>query len=111
MHIYKGGFVGLNTSGYARPLTAGDKCVGLAYEEADNSGGADGDITVRVYTQGDFQHALTGATRADIGSAVYASADDTLTFTATGNSLVGVCVDVPAADTIILRLEPYHTGA
>ncbi len=110
-HIYKGGFVGLNASGYARALAASDPAVGLAYEEADNSGGSDGDKAVRVFTQGDFLHALSGAAKTNIGDAVYASADDTLTFTATGNSLVGVCVDVPESGKVILRIEPYHTVA
>lgn len=109
--LYKGGFVGLNGSGYAQPLTAGNQCVGIAYEQADNTGGANGDIDVRVFTQGDFLHTLTGALVTNIGDAVYASADDTLTFTATANSLVGVCVDVPEANKIILRLDPHHTVA
>src|SRR5947209_7224762 len=55
-HIYKGGFVGIDrASGYARPLTGGDLFAGVAYEEADNSSGSNGDIACRVYTQGDFQ--------------------------------------------------------
>ena len=110
-HVFKGGFVGLSASGHAQPLSAGNQCVGIAYEEADNTGGADGDVSVRAFTQGDFLHTLTGAALTNVGDAVYASADDTLTFTATSNSLVGVCVDVPQANTIILRLDPYHTVA
>lgn len=109
-HIYKGGFVGL-TSGYARALTAGDPCVGIAYEEADNASGSNGDISVRVYTLGDFLHALSSAALTNIGDAVYASADDTLTFTATSNSFVGVCIDVPETNKIILRLNPFNAAA
>lgn len=104
VHVYKGGFVGLNTSGYARPLSAGDRCVGIAYEEANNAAGADGALYVRVFTIGDFPHALTGVALTDIGRPVYASADDTLTLTAAGNSPVGWVVDRPAADTAIVRL-------
>ncbi len=59
-HVYKGGFVGVNASGYARALTAGDRCVGIAYEEADNSSGSDGVAYVRVFTLGDFPHTLAG---------------------------------------------------
>ncbi len=109
--VYKGGFVGLDANRYARALVAGDACVGLAYEQVDNTGGANGDRHVRVYTQGDFLLALAGAARTDIGKAVYASDDGTLTLTATANSLVGVCVDVPTAGQIILRLDPYHAVA
>ncbi len=106
--VYKGGFVGLNTSGYARALVAADKAVGLAYEEADNTAGANADRQVRVFSQGDFALALAGAARTNIGQAVYASADDTLTFTASGNSKVGYCVDVPATGQIILRISPFN---
>jgi hypothetical protein len=109
--IFKGGFVGLDSSKYARALAAGDKCVGLAYEAADNADGTNGQRCVRVYTQGDFLLTLSGAGRSDIGKAVYASDDATLTFTATGNSLVGVCVDSPTTGQIILRVDTYHTVA
>lgn len=109
-HVYKGALVGLTTGGYARPLVAGDAFVGIAYEEKDNAAGANGDETVRVYTLGDFGHALVGATVAQIGDAVYASADDTLTFTATGNSYVGVAIDVPSSGNIILRLDILRPG-
>ena len=40
--------------GYAQPLTAGDPFVGIAYEEIDNTGGSDGDKSVRVYLHGGF---------------------------------------------------------
>ncbi len=107
-HVYKGAFVGLTSGGYARPLNAADPFVGIAYEEMDNTGGADGDVSVRVYTLGDFGHPLSGATVADIGSAVYASADDTLTLTSAGNSYVGFAVDVPTTGEIILRFDPFR---
>lgn len=105
-HIYKGALVGLS-SGYARALVAGDPFAGIAYEEADNTAGADGFVSVRVFTMGDFEHALAAASRANNGSAVYASDDATLTLTASSNSLVGRQVDVPAAGRIVLRLRPW----
>ncbi len=107
-HVYKGSIVGITAGGYARPLTAGDAFVGLAYEESDNSSGANGDVSVRVYTLGDFAHALAGAAIANLGDAVYASADDTLTLTATANSYVGVIVDVPSSGNIVLRIDPFR---
>ena len=105
-HIYKGAFVGLSSSGYAKALTAGDKFAGIAFEEMDNSGGSAGDLSVRVYTLGDFGHALSGATVADGGRPVFASADDVLTFTGAGNSYVGVVQDVVSDGEIILRIDP-----
>lgn len=103
-HVFRGGFVGLASSGYAQPLIAGDAFAGISYEECDNSAGAAAAKSVRVYTQGDFQLTLAGATVAHIGRPVFASADDALTFTANGNSCVGVVQDVPTAGEIILRL-------
>lgn len=105
-HIYKGALVGLS-SGYARGLVAGDTFAGVAYEEANNSTGADGARLVRVFTMGDFEHALSGASRANNGAAVYASDDGMLTLTASGNSLVGRQVDAPSSGKIVLRLRPW----
>ena len=110
VHLFKGALVGVTTGGYARPLVAGDLFAGIAYEEMDNTGGANGDVSVRVYTLGDFGHALAAATIANVGDSVYASADDTLTFTASGNSFVGQAVDVPTSGQIILRLDTFHTA-
>ncbi len=104
--IYKGAIVGL-TGGYARGLVAGDAFAGIAYEEMDNTSGADGAVSVRVFTLGDFDHALAAASRANNGAAVYASDDATLTLTASGNSLVGRQVDVPSSGRIVLRLRPW----
>jgi len=107
-HVYKGAFVGLS-GGYARGLTAGDPFAGIAYEEADNSSGSDGDKMIRVFTLGDFEHALTSASRSNNKSPVFASADDTLTMTASGNSFVGHQIDVPAANKIVLRIQATPT--
>ena len=104
--IYKGALVGL-TGGYARGLVAGDAFAGIAYEEIDNTSGSDGVVSVRVFTLGDFEHALTSASRASNGAAVYASDDATLTLTSSGNSLVGRQVDVPSSGKIVLRLRPW----
>lgn len=110
-HIFKGAFVGLSASGHAQPLVAGNQGLGIAAEESDNSSGADAGTTVDVWTRGDFHHALAGAALTNIGDAVYASADDTLTFTSTSNTLVGTCIGVPASGEIILRLDPHDTVA
>jgi len=101
--VFKGSLVGL-AGGYARPLVAADPFAGIAYEQADNTHGADGDLSVRVYTQGDFQMTLAGAAVTDVGEAVYASDDATLTKTSEGNSLVGTIVGYVTTDTIIVRL-------
>jgi hypothetical protein len=107
-HIFKGGFVGLS-GGHARALTAGDPFAGIAYEEADNSAGGDGAVMVRVFTTGDFEHALTSASRTNNRAAVFASDDGTLTTTAAGNSFVGHQIDVTSANRIVLRIQTTPT--
>ncbi len=103
--IFKGAFVGLASTGYARPLVAGDPFVGIAYGAQDNSAGSNGDKDVQVYTLGDFSLALSGAVVGDLGRPVFASADDTLTFDGDGNSYVGVVKGIMATATIALRLD------
>jgi hypothetical protein len=104
VHVYKGAFVGLS-GGYARPLVAGDPFAGIAYEEANNTGGVDGAAVVRVFTLGDFEHVLGSAARANNRGPVFASDDGTLTLTASGNSFVGHQLEVPAANRIVLRIQ------
>ena len=108
-HIYKGAFISFETTGHVAPLTAGELFAGIAYEECDNSAGSNGDKSVRCYTQGDFKLSLSGATLADIGKAVYASDDATLTLTSTDNTFIGHVIDVPSSGTIILRIQPFTT--
>lgn len=103
--IYGGSLVGLS-GGYARPLVAGDAFGGIAYEYIDNSSGSSGDKVIRVYMLGDFEHALGSANVSYNGKAVYASDESTLTYTATGNSLVGFQVGKTTTGKIALRIQP-----
>lgn len=106
--VFKGSLVGLSSAGYAQPLVSGDTFAGVAYEEADNSAGASGAASVRVYTEGDFVHALAGASLSSAGRPVFATADDTLQFRGAASSYVGVVQDVPATGEIILRIDPLR---
>mgnify|MGYP001581070136 CR=1 FL=1 len=58
--IYQGTLVYVNAAGYACDVTATgvNAFAGIAVAEANNTDGADGDIEVEVYTEGDFE--LTG---------------------------------------------------
>lgn len=112
--IYKGAFVGLNpATGYARPLTAGDAFVGIAYQSADNSftGNAAGGITVRLHQNLDIIHPITGVAIADLGASAYASADDSLTLTPTGNSPVGRVVAIESSGVARVRCTPAFGSA
>lgn len=87
--VYEGSALGDNGSGYVRPLVAGDPFRGFAQRQSDNSTGAAGDKTVRIGTERMVVLNVSGAAITDVGKAVYASDDDTFTYTATGNSYVG----------------------
>ena len=107
--IYKGAFVGLNVStGYARPLTAGDDFLGVAYAQADNTvaGHTAGGIRARLHQSVDIVHALSDVSSTDIGKVVYASDDDTLTLTAFGNSRVGRIVAIEGTGLVRVRCQP-----
>lgn len=109
VRIYKGAFLGLS-GGFVRPLAAGDTFAGVAYEEANNAGGADGAVTVRVFTLGDFDHVLASATRANNGNQLFASDDGTLTTTAAGNSMIGRQVDVSGTGRVVVRIRTVYAG-
>lgn len=107
--IYKGAFVGINSStGYARPLTAGDDFLGVAYKQADNTvtGHTAGGIKVRLHQSVDIVHTLSGVSATDIGSVVYASDDGTLTLTSNGNSRIGRIAAVEGTNLVRVRCQP-----
>ncbi|MCK9327153.1 MAG: DUF2190 family protein [Bacteroidales bacterium] len=91
--IYKGTMVKLS-SGYAASMTKAASLVfvGIAIEGVDNSSGAAGDKYVRVARKGIHELALASAAITDIGSAVYALDNATVTKTSTDATQVGKAV-------------------
>jgi hypothetical protein len=90
--IYEGAAVGENTSGYMRPLEAGDPFQGFAVRKVDNAAGAAGAVNVRLRQRGIVRLAVAGVNtiaNGNDGTAVYASDDDTFTLTSTSNSRIG----------------------
>ena len=88
--IYEGAAVGMVVgTGHARPLAAGDKFVGFAERQADNSAGAAAAINVEVVKSGQIELAVTGAVITDVGQPVYATDDDTFTFSPVDSVFVG----------------------
>jgi len=107
-HVWKGALVGVERStGHVRNLQPGDMFVGIAYEEVDNSNGAAGEVSIRLYTQGDFVLTTNNATQAWVGSAVYAVDDEvTGVLTFGGESYVGVLMAVLSTNLGIVRINP-----
>lgn len=88
--IYKGAAVGENGAGFARPLVAGDKFIGFALEQVDNSTGVAGARNVKVRRNGTIELPVAGlAITSNNQRFIYASDDDTFTTTPTGNSMIG----------------------
>lgn len=115
-HIYKGALVCINSSGYLVPGadTSGLLFVGVAFEEFDNSAGADGAAAAdgrsgcRVRKSGDFLYTFTASTsQADVGKAVYLSADNTvaLAATTTNDVLAGYITEYVTSTSVRVRID------
>lgn len=113
VQIFKNSFVALNSSGfltaYTSPTvgttkTGGEKFVGIALENIDNSAGTAGDLRCRVLIEGFFQYPITSIAITDVGTPVYASDDQTLTQSSLGNYYVGHVVFVPVTGTAVVKM-------
>lgn len=90
--IYEGAAVGVvAASGHGRPLVAGDAFGGFANAKADNSAGAAAAINIDLKTAGYIYLPVTGALITDQyrRTPVYASDDDTFSFSPVGGSFIG----------------------
>lgn len=105
--VYEGAMVGDNVAGYGRPLVAGDMFLGHSLLKVDNSGGGlAGAKEIRLRT-GRYRGAvtLTGVLITDVKKEVYASDDNTLTLSASGNSRVGIVIRYEKANTAIVEFQ------
>ncbi len=88
--IYAGSLVCVGSHGFAIPGAdaSGNVLMGVALEQADNTGGNDGDIKVRVRRKGVFEFAATSITQAMVGDLMYVVDDQTFDETSPGNNVV-----------------------
>lgn len=103
--IYKGALVGIDPAGYLKPFEVGDRFVGVAYEQVDNSTGAAAAKYCKVFTIGDFEYTLTSVALTDVGKAAYATADNALSLTGHPDAYVGRIVNYVSSNTCIVRLK------
>jgi hypothetical protein len=103
--IYEGAAVGSNSSGYAKPITNGDKFCGFADEKIDNSGGGDGAKTVRIRKKGSILLDISGITLADINKSVYATDDNTFTLSATNAVYIGQISRIDSSDVVVVEFD------
>lgn len=106
--IYRGAICMYNTSGYLAPAAtgAGVMFAGIALETVDNSGGSAGDLSCKVQTEGVYLLTGSGFAQTDVGEAVYASADDTITQTSTNNPPIGNIVKYVSSTQVWVKLDP-----
>jgi predicted RecA/RadA family phage recombinase len=78
--IYSGSLVCGNSGGYAVPGadSPGFKFLGVAMEQADNSGGADGAKAIRLRRSGVFEFDASTINQAMLGSSMYVKDDHTI---------------------------------
>lgn len=90
--IYKGALVVVSSTGYLEALTdaASKRFAGVAYEKKDNSGGSDGTLNCRVYTEGVFLLTATSITQAMVGQMMYGTDDQTIDDTTGGTYYIAV---------------------
>lgn len=113
--IYEGAAVGLVVStGHARPLTSADIFVGFAEKQVDNSTGAAAALNVRVVKSGSVYLPVTGAVITDIGAPVYASDDNTFSFSPVSGVFVGTARQFQASGYVTVEfnagvmVDPYE---
>lgn len=101
--IFGGTAVGVTANLEAVPAghASAVKLMGFADQRVDNRDGATGDVYARI-ERGVRQIPLAGATAANIGATVYASADDTFTLNA-GSLLAIGTIDAIDAEGVWLN--------
>jgi len=104
--IYEGSYVEVLAAGHIQPAGVGSSLqgAGIALETVDNSAGSAGDKTCKVLVGCVVADALT-ATVANIGDAVYASDDQTLTVTASTNAIMGWMLQITGTNTALIKLK------
>lgn len=104
--LYEGSAVGIvPASGHARPLAAGDTFAGFAAVRADNSQGSAAALNVEVYESGKISLPVSGAAITDVGLPVYATDDDTFTFSPVGGVFIGFAERFVSAGIMIVRFD------
>jgi len=105
--LYQGAALGDNASGYVRPLVAGDPFRGFNIEDVDNSTGAAGDKTAKMWQSGKVVLTVVGTSAVtDVDRKVYATDDNTYTVApAAAASLIGQIVRWISGTTCVVAFS------
>ena len=86
--------------------TAGVQFAGVAYETADNTGGAAGAASVRVQKRGDYIYVKAGAVQADVGKQALLVDNATVATAATANNIpAGYVAELVDAGHVRVRID------
>jgi hypothetical protein len=109
--IFEGWALGLDSSGYARSLQAGDRFLGHSQEYLDNSSGSAGDMNItRLTGHYRLQVTITSIALTDVGKIVYMSDNQTYTLTRSGNTPVGKVVRYVTTNTCLVEFATDAPG-
>ncbi len=99
--IFNGSLVCINTAGYAVPAadTAGFRFAGIARQYVDNTGGANGALTVEV-EESVVKLVAAGMAITDVTKPVFVADDQTVALTSTNGVCCGVIVEFESATAI-----------
>lgn len=103
--IYEGSAIGINSSGYARPIQVGDDFAGFSLNVVDNSAGENGDLTVRAKESGRVILPISTADLTTFNSPVYATDDNTFTLESSNAVFVGYIHRVINSGIIVLKFN------
>ncbi len=107
--IYEGAAVGVvDATGYAQPLaSSANRFAGFAERQADNTitGHAAGFVNVTVVESGKVQLSVTGAVITDVGQPVYASDDDTFSFSPVGGIFIGYVHRFVSSGVVVVKFD------
>jgi hypothetical protein len=108
--IFAGALVAFDTSGDIIPGadTAGLVFAGVSLEYKDNSGGADGDLSVLVRRKGVYRMKGASFTKATVGNKVFLVDDQTVALAAgaTNDVWCGVIAEYISATEAYINIEP-----
>jgi len=106
--IYAGALCKHNAAGFLAPCAAEDGAVfaGVAVETVDNSAGSAGDKSARVDKKGNFLMNGSGFSQSDVGAAVFASDDNTVSTSQGSNEQqVGRIVEFISATEVRVKID------
>ncbi len=108
VQVYKGSLLAVAPgTGLAQPASdsAGLVFVGVAYEGANNTGGAAGAKSIRVLKTGVFTYAKAGAVQTDVGKTAFTVDDATVSTAATTDSIACGTVVSAGGTSVQIRID------